>query len=105
MLTQLSAMTLPTPGSLIGGTAPRLTSGVVTRLKEQLEQAEADLEANRHVNRDSQLAAEISRRAIAKHRERLLSFSSLEPGLVLTSVPSVGHPVWDTQRLIRKYSS
>ena len=44
-------------------------------------QAESELKANKHVIRDSQLA---------KHREQLLSMSSLEPGLVLMSVPK-GH--------------
>ncbi len=44
-------------------------------------QAEAELEANKNVIRDSKLA---------KHREQLLSFSSLDPGLVLMSVPE-GH--------------
>ncbi|KAL0020177.1 hypothetical protein WJX79_002775 [Trebouxia sp. C0005] len=70
-----------TPRSLTGDTTPRLTRGVVRRLREQLEQAEAELEANKAVIRDSQLA---------KHREQLLSFSSVEPGLVLMSVPE-GH--------------
>ncbi|KAL0020179.1 hypothetical protein WJX79_003123 [Trebouxia sp. C0005] len=70
-----------TPRSLTGDTTPRLTSGVVRRLRQQLEQAEAELEANKAVIRDSQLA---------KHREQLLSFSSVEPGLVLMSVPE-GH--------------
>ncbi|DBA77010.1 TPA: hypothetical protein ACH3X1_009600 [Trebouxia sp. C0004] len=70
-----------TPGSHTGDIAPELTSGVVIRLREQLEQAEAELQANRNVIRDSKLA---------KLREQLLSFSSLEPGLVLMSVPE-GH--------------
>ncbi|KAL0050731.1 hypothetical protein WJX82_005996 [Trebouxia sp. C0006] len=64
-----------TPGSQ---TRPELTSRVVRRLREQLEQAEAELEANKHVVRDSKLA---------KLREQLLSFHSLESGIVLMNVP------------------
>ncbi|KAL0018907.1 hypothetical protein WJX77_006691 [Trebouxia sp. C0004] len=77
----LSWLCLQTPGTQSGDIAPELTSGIVRRLREQLEQAEAELEANRSVIKDSK---------VAKHREQLLSFSSLEPGLVLMSVPK-GH--------------
>ncbi|KAA6419968.1 MAG: hypothetical protein FRX49_10158 [Trebouxia sp. A1-2] len=58
-----------------------MSTEVLSNQQDVRTQAEAELEANKAVIRDSQLA---------KHREQLLSFSSVEPGLVLMSVPE-GH--------------